>query len=367
MATRKKGPVRFAVVGLGYFAQVAILPAFRHAPNARLVALVSDDPVKRRELSRKYRVEKTFDYAEYEACLKEVDAVYIALPNDMHREYVVRAARRGVHVLCEKPLAVTEAACRAMIAAARRGKVLLMTAYRLHLNAANLRAVTHIRRGAIGEPRLFNSVFTMQVGRSNIRTELERGGGTLYDIGVYCINAARYLFGAEPEEVSAFTATRPDPRFREVEEMTAAVLRFPGDRLASFTVSFGAKDTGDYLVAGTKGLLRLQDAYEYAQGHTLTLDSGRKPRKETFPKTDQMGAEIRYFADCVRTGKNPEPSGAEGLADVRIVQALYRSARTRRPVRLGPFSKASRPKAGQAKRVPPIRKPRLIRVKPASR
>ncbi|HEX2612672.1 MAG TPA: Gfo/Idh/MocA family oxidoreductase, partial [Fibrobacteria bacterium] len=202
-AVRKKGPVRFAVVGLGYFAQVAILPAFRHAPNAKLVALVSDDAVKRRELSRKYRVEKTFGYEEYDACLKEVDAVYLALPNDLHREYAIRAARRGVHVLCEKPLAVTEAACRAMIAAAKRGKVFLMTAYRLHLNAANLRAVGHIRRGAIGEPRIFNSVFTMQVGRDNIRTERARGGGTLYDIGVYCINAARNLFRAEPTEVSA--------------------------------------------------------------------------------------------------------------------------------------------------------------------
>ncbi len=367
MANRKKGPVRYAVVGLGYFAQVAILPAFRHARHSRLTALVSDDAVKLREMSRKYKVGQTFGYDEYDACLGEVDAVYIALPNDMHREYAVRAARRGVHVLCEKPLAVTESECRAMIEAARKGRARLMTAYRLHLNAANLRAIESIRRGAIGDPRIFNSVFTMQVSDPNIRTERERGGGTLYDIGVYCINAARYLFRAEPTEVAAFTGNRPDPRFREVEEMTAAILRFPGDRLASFTVSFGAKDTGDYLVAGTKGTLRLQDAYEYASGHTLVLEGEGKPKRETFPKTDQMAAEIEYFSECILNNREPEPSGTEGLADVRVVRALYESARRRRPVRLAPFSRSKRPRASLAKRVPPVRKPKLVRVRPASR
>lgn len=365
MARRK--PVRYAVVGLGYFAQVAVLPAFRNASNSTLAALVSDDAVKLRELSRKYKVEHAFDYDDYDACLDAVDAVYIALPNDLHREYAVRAARRGVHVLCEKPLGVTERDCRAMIEAARKGRARLMTAYRLHLNAANLRAVEHIRRGALGDPRIFSSVFTMQVSSPNIRTESERGGGTLYDIGVYCINAARYLFRAEPVEVIAFTGGRPDPRFREVEEMTAAILRFPGDRLASFTVSFGAKDTGDYLVAGTRGLLRLHDAYEYASGHTLVLESGKKPKRETFPKTDQMAAEIAYFSGCILKNREPEPSGLEGLADVRVVRALYESARKRRPVKLGPFSKPKRPVASQAKRLPPIRKPKLIRVRPASK
>ena len=112
--------------------------------------------------------------------------------------------------------------------------------------------------------------------------------------------------------------------------------------------------------------MKLEQAYEYAQGHVLTVEAGDKKRKVKFPKTDQMGAEIRYFADCILKNRNPEPSGAEGLADVRVVRALYKSARTRRPVRLAPFSKSKRPSAVQAKRVPPIRKPKLIRVRPAS-
>src|SRR5437763_1225289 len=126
--------VRYAVVGQGYISQAAVLPAFRHArANSRLVALVSGDETKRRSLARKYGV-ATYGYDEYDTCLAsgDVDAVYIALPNAMHREYTVRAAKHGVHVLCEKPLAVTEADCKAMIDACRKNGVKLMTAYRLH-------------------------------------------------------------------------------------------------------------------------------------------------------------------------------------------------------------------------------------------
>src|SRR5258706_82076 len=210
MPTRNKSSavVRYAVVGQGYIAQAAVLPAFRHArANSRLVALVSGDPAKRRELGRTYDV-ATYSYDEYETCLKsgDVDAVYIALPNSMHREYTVRPADCGVHVLGEKPLAVTEAECKAMIAACRRRKVKLMPAYRLHFERATLQALRDTgAHGVIGEPRLFISSFTSNVQPPNIRLEAEMGGGTLYDIGVYCINAARHLFRAEPIEVDCIT------------------------------------------------------------------------------------------------------------------------------------------------------------------
>jgi predicted dehydrogenase len=364
----KSSPVRFAVVGVGYFAQIAALPGFRHAGSARLTALVSGDPVKRKMVAEKYGVPHVFGYAEYDACLEIVDAVYIALPNDLHCAYAVRALRKGVHVLCEKPMALTEDECRKMIRAAEAGGARLMIAYRLHMNAANLRAIELIRNGKIGKPRVFNSVFTMQVSPGNIRVQARHGGGTLYDIGVYCINAARYLFGGEPVEVSAFSAASSDRRFREVDEMTSAVLRFPGDRLASFTVSFGAADAGDYLVVGTEGTLRLEKAYEYAEGQTLTLDTGgKKPMKWKFPRTDQLGGEIQYFAQCLLQGRKPEPSGLEGLADVRIVRALYKSARTGKTVRLRPFPADKRPVRAQQRKMPPVRKPQLVRAKPASR
>jgi glucose-fructose oxidoreductase len=140
--------VRYAVVGLGHIAQVAVLPAFAHARrNSRLAAVVSDDRTKRREMAKRYRLEGAFTYDEYEECLRTVDAVYIALPNSMHAEYTIRAARAGVHVLCEKPMAVTVQECQRMIAACRAARVKLMVAYRLHFETVNLAAMDLARRG----------------------------------------------------------------------------------------------------------------------------------------------------------------------------------------------------------------------------
>ena len=184
------------------------MPAFAHAKrNSRVVALVSDDPAKTSALSRKYQIDRTYSYDEYDACLEQVDAVYIALPNSLHAEFAVRAANAGVHVLCEKPMAVTVDECKRMIEACEEHSVKLMIAYRLHFEEINLSVVDLVRRGRLGEPRFFNSSFAMTVRRGDIRTKKSLGGGTLYDIGVYCINAARYLFRAEPRRSWRFPST----------------------------------------------------------------------------------------------------------------------------------------------------------------
>ncbi len=368
--TTEDGKVRWAVVGLGYIAQIAVLPGFRHAQNSVLTALVSDDPKKLRKLGRKYGASLLLPYEEYESLLTsgQVDAVYIALPNHLHRDYAVAAARHGVHVLCEKPMAVTEEDCRAMIDAAEAAHVRLMVAYRLHFEEGNLEAARLVRSGELGDPRIFSSIFTMQVrDPENIRLQAKAGGGTLYDIGIYCINAARALFRSEPLEVVAFRANGGDARFREVDEMTSAVLRFPDERLASFTSSFGAADKAIYTVVGTKGSLEVEPAYEYAEGISHRLRIGDKTTKKKFPKRDQFGPEIVYFADCVLNGRDPEPSGTEGLADVRIIQAIARSAETGHPVRLPhPPSGIRRPAPAQEISRPPVREPELVHAKSPS-
>ena len=359
--------VRYAVVGLGHIAQVAVLPAFAHAKrNSQLAAVVSDDRTKRREIARRYRVEHTFTYDEYEQCLKTVDAVYIALPNSMHAEYTIRAARAGVHVLCEKPMAVTVAECEQMIAACRKARVKLMVAYRLHFETLNLAAIELARNGELGELKYFNSSFSMTVRRGDIRTRRAYGGGTLYDIGVYCINAARNLFRAEPTQVSAITVNSGTATLAEIDETTAATLRFGRDRLATFVTSFNAADVAAYRIVGTKGDLHADPAYEYAEGleYTLTVD-GRTTRK-AIGKHDQFAPELLYFSDCILENREPEPSGEEGLQDVRIVQALYKSAKSGRPVAIPPFSKRKRPTARQRITRPGVRKPRLIKVQSAS-
>ncbi len=364
--------VRYAVAGLGHIAQVAVLPAFAHAAdNSELAALFSDDATKLDKVGRKYRVDHRFDYDDFERGLAEsaADAVYIALPNHLHREYAERAAAAGVHVLTEKPMAVTEEDCQAMIGACDRHGVKLMVAYRLHFEEANLRAVELVQSGRLGEVRIFNSVFTMQVKEGDIRLNPRaEGGGTLYDIGIYCINAARYLFEAEPVEVTAFSARSGDPRFSAggVDEMTSAVLRFPGDRLASFTCSFGASDVARLQLVGTKGDLVMDPAYEYAEALTHRLTIGGRTRERTFPKRDQFAPELLYFSECIMTGEEPEPSGREGLADIRIIRALFQSADRGEPVRLGPFEKRDRPTLDQEIRRPAVEKPELVKVSSAS-
>jgi len=201
----------------------------------------------------------------------------------------------------------------------------------------------------------------------NIRTEKEMGGGTLYDIGIYCINAARYLFRAEPTEVFAFsTANKSDARFKEVDEMTSAVMRFPDDRLAVFVSSFGAADVASYRVVGTRGDLRVDQAYEYVMpiSHELTVKG--KTRRRTFPKRDQFAPELIYFSDCIMADKDPEPSGTEGLADVRIIEALYRSARSGKPIKIQPARRIQRSNMKQVIRRPPVAKPPLVHVESAA-
>lgn len=361
--------VRYAVVGLGHIAQVAVLPAFAHAAaNSRVTALVSADAVKRKQLSARYGVSHTYSYQEYDRCLHEgeIDAVYIALPNTMHCEYAVRAARAGIHVLCEKPMAVTATECDRMIQAARQGGVKLMIAYRLHFDAANMNAVQLLRSKKLGNLRLFNSTFTMQVRPGDIRVQRKFGGGPLYDIGIYCINAARYLFDDEPIEVSAFSASGTDRRFKEVDEMTGALLRFPNDRLASFMCSFGAADVSSYEVVGTKGRIRVEPAYEYVGSLKQHITIEGTARERTFPPSDQFAPELLYFSDCILTGRAPETAGNEGLNDVRIIEALLRSAKTGRPVTL----KGLRPdRAASSRNImkrPAVKKPALVRVKSPS-
>jgi predicted dehydrogenase len=357
--------IRYAVVGLGHIAQVAVLPAFGNSRrNSKLAALVSGDPVKLEELGKKYAVDRRCSYEQYDALLKsgDIDAVYIALPNSLHCDYALRAAQAGVHVLVEKPMALTEEECERMARAARDAGVKLMVAYRLHFERANLEAIEVARSGRIGEPRLFNSTFTMHVVPGNIRVKRALGGGVLYDIGVYCINAARALFGEEPCEVRAGATGVLD----EVEETVSATLRFPSGRLASFTCSFGAAKVSAYRLIGSKGDLLVDPAYEYAAPlkHRLTIDGDIRERR--FAKRDQFAPELLYFSDCVLKNQDPEPSADEGLADVRVIRALYQSAESGRPVELAPFEKRARQSLEQEIRRPPVDKPQTVHAQAPS-
>jgi predicted dehydrogenase len=353
--------VRYAVVGLGYISQSAVLPAFAHAKeNSELTALVSGDPKKLAALSRKYKVPQTFSYEEYGACLKggDVDAVYIALPNNMHLAYAEAAANAGVHVLCEKPMALHEEECEDMITCVENAGVKFMVAYRLHFERGNLNAIEVVNSGRVGEPRMFTSVFSQQVKEGNSRLKKDVGGGAIYDMGVYCINAARYLFKAEPQEVFGWNLGSDHKRFSEVPEMTSGLLKFPGERIASFTTSFGAADKSVFEVVGTKGVLKMEPAFDFTESLKSEITVNGRTTTQVFKRRDQFAPEIVYFSDCILKNRKPEPSGREGLADVRIIEALLQSAKTNKPVSISAVGVGRRPSMNQEIAKPAAEVPR---------
>jgi predicted dehydrogenase len=361
--------VRYAVIGAGHIAQVAVLPAFAHAgENSELVALISGDANKRRELAERYHIAQTGGYEELEWVLQraQVDAVYIGTPNHKHREHTERSARAGAHVLCEKPMAPTVADCAAMIEACRDAGVRLMIAYRLHFEEANLRAVEIVQSGQLGRPRLFTSCHTLEVRPGDIRTKKEMAGGALFDLGVYPINAARYIFRDEPVRVMA-TTTRGDSRFDGVDATTTAVLIFKDERIAEFSASLEAADTSFYRVVGDKGDLRVEPAYAYDQElrHVLTIDD--RQTESRFPKRDQFAAELVAFSRAILRDRDVEPSGEEGLCDIRVVEALLESARSGRAIDLPPFERKRHPSLEQEMHLPPVSKPRVLGVEAPSR
>src|SRR5678816_749906 len=269
LATRDEGltmpakQIGFAVVGLGDVARRAVLPAFAHTDNARLVAVVSGDRAKAQSIAQQYHA-TAYHYDELRSCLQrdDVQAAYIALPNSMHCDYAVEAARAGAHVLCETPMAITADECRRMIRTCQTNRVKLMIAYRLRFHPAHHRLLQLVRDGAIGTPKSFSSDFTTRVPSSDdIRLQRRMGGGTVYDLGVHVIDTARVLFASEPAQVMAMTA-RTSRRFGgDVDENAVALIRFPDERLAHFHTSFGEDPHAHLTVFGEAGHLRLTNAY----------------------------------------------------------------------------------------------------------
>jgi predicted dehydrogenase len=355
MSTSK---VRYAVVGAGNIAQVAVLPAFAHAKsNSELVAIISGDADKRAELSKRYELDLTGDYADLEQVIEagQIDAVYLATPNSLHKAQILRCAAAGVHVLCEKPLATSVADCEEALSACDRAGVKLMVAYRLHFEAANLQAIDIVKSGKLGEPRVFTSIFTHVVRRGDIRQDAELGGGAMLDLGIYCVNAARNLFREEPTLVWA-SAEMSDG----VDDTTTAFLRFPSGKLAQFTVSNSIAGTSSYRVAGTDGDLRVEPAYEYSDKleHHLTIDG--KTKTESFGKRDQFAPELLHFSRCILEGRQPEPSAEEGIDDLRVIEAILQSAHSGQSVQLAPRQRLRRPTLAQETKKPAVGKQETV-------
>ena len=347
--------ISYAVVGAGWISQQAFLPGVAQSGNSRVAAIVTGDRAKAARLADFYGISEIAVYDEYDALLRwpGIDAVYIALPNDMHADYAIRAARAGKHVLVEKPLATSEDEALAMIEAARAANVFLMTAYRLHNEPGTVAVLEHIRASAIGRPLLFQSMFSFQSPLQNHRLKAKAWGGPLQDIGVYSINAARHIFAEEPVEAMAM-AHRPadDPRFGEVDATIAATLRFPSGGLAQFVASFGAAAIDSYRVVGTSGDLELDPGFRFETATRLRLRRDGMTTETQFPHIDHFGAQVAYFSDCIAAGTPPEADGEEGLADMRVLRAIERAAATGIPQVISTPARSRRPNPEMVRLVP---------------
>jgi predicted dehydrogenase len=326
--------IRYAVVGAGWISQEAFMPGVAQSGNSTIAAIVTGDLTKGAKLAAFHGVPQAVGYADYDALLASdaVDAVYIALPNSMHADYAIRAAKAGKHIMVEKPLATSVAEAEAMIAAADAAGVFLMTAYRLHNEPGTLAVLDQIRQGTIGTPLIFQSIFSFQMAPGNHRLHAEHWGGPLQDVGVYCVNAARHIFGEEPiEAIATLTQPKDDPRFGEIEASIAATLRFPSGGLAQFVGSFGAAEVDNYRVVGSKGDIELDPGFKFDLAMKMRLRRDGVTEEIPFPQIDHFGAQVAYFSDCITSGTPPEADGAEGLADMRALIAIEAAAKTGQP------------------------------------
>lgn len=329
--------IRYAVVGAGWISQEAFMPAVATTGNSRLQAIVSGSHAAAQKLADFHGVPEVVDYSGYDALLASdhIDAVYIALPNSMHADYAIRALRAGKHVMVEKPLAISLAESEAMVAAARESGAFLMTAYRLHNEPGTHAMINAVRGGAIGEPVYFAATFGFQTQPGNHRLKASYWGGALPDVGVYCLNAARHVFAAEPVAVQAM-ASRPahDPRFAEIDASLAVTLRFPGDRLAQFFCSFGSAETETIRIVGSKAELILDPAFKFDSVLQMTIRTPGHEQRQIFRQVDHFAGQIAYFSDCIKRGVPPKADGEEGMADMRALLAIDEAARTGETVRL---------------------------------
>jgi predicted dehydrogenase len=342
--------IGYAVIGLGSIARTAVLPAFARAlEHSRLVAVISGDRDKAGLIARQFHV-AAYHYDELRQCLQrdDVNVLYITLPNSLHSEYAVEAARAGVHVLCEPPMAVTADECRRMIRTCQTNRVRLMIAYRLAVRPAVLRALALIRAGEIGPPKTFSADFTSLIDTpDDIRLQRRLGGGTVYHLGVECIHAARRLLGGEPAQVMAMTVRASRPSGGDVDEGAVALVRFPDERLAHFHTSFGEEPYSHLTVFGEEGWIHVANAFEANATGRLTVMHRGERVEATFEAVDEFAATLAACSGALRDERAPEASGIDGLQDTRVIEAIYRSARDGRPVTLPRLAGLERPAAAE--------------------
>jgi predicted dehydrogenase len=325
--------IGYCIVGLGRISMQHFMPAVKMSNKSRITALASGHRDKAELMAAEYGVpsDSIYNYENYDEIAKNptIDAVYVALPNSMHADYTIRAAKAGKHVLCEKPMATSVEESRAMIQASESAGRKLMIAYRCQYEPAHLRAVQLIREGKLGAIQSIESAFGFAIAPNEWRLDKKlSGGGPLMDVGIYCLNASRYLTREEPNEVKGFSSVVDhDGRFAQVEETLSWIMKFPGGTLASCTCTYGNPMLGYFRVRGSRGTIMMDPAFNYDKLHLLAQFEGEKTLDLAPDDPDPMQflREADHMADCILQNKEPKTSGHEGLRDMELIAQIYRT------------------------------------------
>jgi predicted dehydrogenase len=318
----------WALVGLGSLSKHQIAPALLKTQHSKLAAVVTGTPEKGVQWREQYGLaeDKVYSYENFDKIIDDpsIDVVYIVLPNSMHHEFTLRAARAGKHVFCEKPMANSAKECREMIAACEAANRQLGIGYRCQFEPHHLEAIRFAREQVFGALKHVDAGFGIPIGdpkQWRLRKDLA-GGGALMDVGVYALQACRYLAGEEPLEVVALE-TKTDPvKFAEVDETITWSMKFPSGLTANCLTTYGFNGRDDFSAYATKGRFGMKPCYGY-KGQTGWTSDPKIPF--AFPPTDHFVAEMDAFSQAILQGKPFEPSGEEGLRDLRVIEAIYRS------------------------------------------
>jgi predicted dehydrogenase len=322
-----------ALVGLGNYATYQLAPALQLTNNCYLAGVVTGTPSKGEKWKKLYSIDdkNIYNYDNFDSIAENesIDIVYIVLPNSMHHEFTIRAAKAGKHVICEKPMALNVNECREMIDVCKKENVRLFIGYRLHSEPYN-RAAMKFRATGVGKLKIIEAGFGFKIGdptQWRLKKTLS-GGGALMDLGIYCIQAARYSTGEEPIYITAQEYKTDPVKFSEVDETITWQMEFPTGAVSNSITSYAGPANRLYLGA-EQGWFELRPAFNYRGIKGKTNDS-----ELVLPDINQQAAQMENFTSCILENKPSDAGGEEGLKDLRVIEAIYKSIQTKEKVKV---------------------------------
>ena len=326
-----------ALVGLGSLSTHQIAPALQHTKFCRLTGIVTGTPAKAEKWKAQYNIPErniyNYDTMEKMVDNPDIDIVYVVTPNALHAEHTIKAAHAGKHVLCEKPMEVSPEKCQQMIDACKKAGRQLAIGYRNRFDPHNIECIRLAREKVFGDLRIVEACFDIHLDQDPGAWRYHRalsGGGCLMDVGIYALQATRYISGEEPVLVSGVETRTDLVKFKEVEESIVWQAKFPSGVVAYCSASYNSGGFGRYTAKADGGWFELYPAYFYSGNRGRRSDS----REIRYPEVDALGqyyqfaTEMDDFAQCIMHGQPTRVPGEEGLRDVKIMMAIYESART---------------------------------------